>query len=613
MVVGRGGANGPGGDTVVQFTSQTIVLGGGRQASAYTGGFGGSPNGSQGEQGQNGSAPEYYSGSGASSPFGQGGQGANTNNKTARPGVGGTGAGGGGGWSNSTGTVNGGLGGAGFVRLEWDGVDSTQARPNSGSGGGGGYDGGGGAGGTGFVAIGYAGDPLFSFTGESFIIQQNGYTIHECYSSGDLVYNVPETQGRFESGSNENPAGQGVNGYIAGTAAGGVGKTETNVYPVPFTQGYTGFLNDYSVWNLDLRSTTFERTYYVYVPETASYDFEAAADNGGQVYVDDGLVINMTPYDRDGGKYWSQNISRNTKKLTTGQHKIYINAVNIGSNGAFGMKIVKTGTENPLLFNSRQPPIAGGSPQGGNGQVILVFQGGEGTAQVKVNNAWKKLIGQWVKVSGTWKIITDSSVKIAGSWESLFGATPFSVSIDTQNFGGPSTPTVNTPVTPPPPPPPPPPPDPGPSPAPPAPSPSWFIVYNSFPECVPKWCQFLRDYGVWRDADEINVEKCTAPLVTKTFTSDFFSFGGTYRIEWSVDDRMDFRLENAAGKILFKKESGENQEKPTPLTIGTLPTGTIYVFGSVTNFSVSGKNLAGLGVVITDSTGFPAWTTLNLT
>ena len=612
VVVGRGGANGPGGDTIVQFAFQTIVLGGGSQASAYTGGFGGSPNGSQGEQGQNGSAPEYYSGSGANSPFGQGGQGANTNNKTARPGVGGTGAGGGGGWSNSTGTVNGGLGGAGFVRLEWDGVDSTQARPNSGSGGGGGYDGGGGEGGTGFVAIGYAGDPLFNFTGEGFLIQQNGYTIHECYSSGDLVYNVPETQGRFESGSNENPAGQNVNGYIAGTAAGGVGKTETNVYPVPFTQGYTGFLNDYSVWNLDLRSSTFERTYYVYVPETASYDFEAAADNGGQVYVDDGLVINMTPYDRDEGKYWSQNISRNTKKLTTGQHKIYINAINIGSNGAFGMKIVKTGTDNPLLFNSRQPPIAGGSPQGGNGQVILVFQGGEGTAQVKVDNAWKKLIGQWVKVGGTWKIITDAAVKVAGSWESLFGATPFSVSIDTANFGGPSTPTVNTPVTPPPPPPPPPPPDPGPTPYPPAPSSDWFIVYNQFPDCVPKWCQFLRDYGVWRDADKIN--GCSAgDGVTKSFSSSFESDGGTFSVLWSVDDSCTVNfIDDSSGKTQFTIASGNNQGSPTTKGGYKLPKGTINVVGSITNGSVKGKNMAGLAMEVKDSSGFVVWSTSNL-
>jgi len=612
VVVGRGGANGPGGDTLIQFTFQTIVLGGGRQASAYTGGFGGSPNGSQGEQGKLGDSTSYFSGSGASSPFGEGGRGVSVSSKAQTPGNGQTGAGGGGGWSNSTGTVNGGLGGAGFVRLEWDNVDSTQARPNSGSGGGGGYDGGGGAGGTGLVAIGYAGDPLFSFTGESFLIQQNGYTIHECYSSGDLVYNVPETQGRFESGGNENPAGQGVNGYIAGTAAGGVGKTETNVYPVPFTQGYTGFLNDYSVWNLDLRSTTFERTYYVYVPETASYDFEAAADNGGQVYVDDGLVINMTPYDRDEGKYWSQNISRNTKKLTTGQHKIYINAVNIGSNGAFGMKIVKTGTDNPLLFNSRQPPIAGGSPQGGNGQVILVFQGGEGTAQVKVNNAWKKLIGQWVKVSGTWKIITDSSVKIAGSWESLFGATPFSVSVDTANFGGPSTPTVTTPVTLPPPKPPPPPPDPGPTPPyiQPQPASDWFIVYNQFPDCVPKWSQFLRDKGIWEDASEIN--GCKAPVTTKRFTSDFFSHGGTHSMLWSVDDDMAFRLEDSTGKVLFTKNSSNNQGSPTSIAIGVLPTGTIYVFGAVGNNNVSGKNLAGLAVELKDSTGSTVWSTLNV-
>jgi len=616
IIVGQGGTNGNGGNTVIQFPSRTFTLGGGKQASAYTGGAGGSPNGGQGEQGKIGETPNYYSGSGASSPFGEGGQGANTNNKTARPGVGGTGAGGGGGWSNSTGTVNGGLGGAGLVRLEWDGVDSTRAQPNTGSGGGGGFDGGGGEGGTGLVVIGYAGDPLFNFTGEGVMIQQNGYTIHECFSSGELVYNIPQNEGSKDSGGGISPGGQGVPGYIAGSAVGGKGQGDTNVYPVPFTQGYTGFLNDYSVWNSDPRSSTFDRTYYVFVPATASYDFEAAADNGGQVFVDDGIVIDMTPYDRDNGKYYSQNISRNTKTLTTGQHKIDIRAVNTGQVGAFGMKIVKSGTDTPLLFNSRRPPVIEGSATGGNGCVVLEFQGGEGTAQVKVDNAWKKLIGQWVKVGGVWKVITDSAVKVGGSWASLFGATPVSVSVDTANFGGPSTPTVNTPVTPPPPKPPDPPPDPGPSPHPPAPSSDWFIFADAFPNCVPKWCQFLREYGVWEDVSSVTdgPNGCNAGNnVTKRFQSSFVSFGGTFSVTWSVDDScvVNF-VDDFSGEIQFTVDSGENQEKPTTRGGLKLPIGNILVIGSVTNGKVKGNNGAGLAMQLKDSTGQIVWSSLNI-
>ena len=617
VIVGRGGANGPGGDTVIQFTFQTIVLTGGKQASAYTGGAGGFPNGSQGEQGKIGDSAPWYSGSGASSPYGQGGQGANTSSKSQTPGNGQTGAGGGGGWSNSTGTVNGGLGGPGFVRLEWDSVDSAQAQPNTGSGGGGGYDGGGGEGGTGFVAIGYAGDPLFNFTGEGFLIQQNGYTIHECYSSGELVYNTPQNEGRSDSGSGISPGGQGVNGYISGSAAGGKGQGDTNVYPVPFTQGYTGFLNDFSVWNSDPRSSTFDRTYYVYVAETASYDFEAAADNGGQVYVDNGLVLDMTPYDRDNGKYWSQNICKNTKTLTTGQHKIDIRAVNIGQVGAFGMKIVKSGTSNPLLFNSRQPPVIEGSATGGNGLVVLVFQGGEGTAQVKVNNAWKKLIGQWVKVGGAWKMITDSAVKVGGSWASLFGATPISVGIDTNNFGGPSTPTVNTPVTPPPPPPPPPPPDPGPTPYPPAPSSDWFIWTNLF--CSPpKWAPFMLQNAVWKDPDTctFTAKVCKAPATTKSFSSSFSSSGGNkFSFTCGADDSCSFTLKGEDGKTLFTTTiSGRTFESPTTRTMpGTFPSGTITIIGSVTN-SNNGYdvNPAGLALEIYND-GFPEWNATQLT
>ena len=614
VVVGRGGTSGNGGDTVIQFPSRTFILGGGKQASAYTGGDGGSPNGSQGNQGQNGDSPNWTSGSGASSPYGAGGDGTTVSNKSQSPGNGGTGAGGGGGWSNSSGTVNGGLGGAGFVRFEWDGVDSTRAVDSTGSGGGGGFDGGGGEGGTGFVAIAYAGAPLFSFTGENYTIQQNGYTIHECYSSGELVYDTPQTEGRLDSGGGISPGGQGVSGYIPGSAVGGKGQGDTNVYPVPFTQGYTGFLNAYSVWNADLRSSTFDRTYYVYVPETASYDFEAAADNGAQVFVDNGIVLNMTPYDRDNGKYWSQNTSKNTKTLTAGQHKIDIRAVNIGQNGAFGMKIVKSGTSNPLLFNSRQPPVIEGSAQGGNGLVVLEFQGGEGTAKVKVNNAWKQVTGQWFRIGGAWKMITDSAVKVGGSWAGLYGASPFAVSVNTNNFGGPSTPTVATPTKQPDPPvvdrP-----DPGPDPYPPAPSSSWFVWCNEFPQCTPtgKWSTFMIQNAVWRDASE--VVGCAAPRgATKSFSSSFFSFGGTFSVKWACDDSCSVNfVDDSSGKTIFNISSGNNQGSPTTKGGYKLPQGTINVVGSVTNASNNyALNPGGLAMEVYDSSGFVVWSTSNL-
>ena len=442
VVVGRGGVNSNGDDTIIQFPSNTFILGGGKQASAYTGGAGGSPNGGQGEKGQNGDSPNWTSGSGASSPYGDGGSGANTNNKSARPGNGGTGAGGGGGWSNSLATVAGGLGGAGFVRLEWDGVDSSRAQPNTGAGGGGGYDGGGGEGGTGFVAIGYAGDPLFRFTGEGFLIQQNGYTIHECYSSGELVYNTPQNEGSKDNGGGISPGGQGVSGYVSGSAAGGVGQGDTNVYPIPYTSAYPSFLNNYGVWNADIKSANFDRTYTVYFPETVDYEFKAYVDNGATIKVDGKVILDLNPDTRDNGTYWWKNGLSVTRTIPAGSHTITINATNPNGQGAFAMTILKSGTSNPYIFNSRNPPVVGGSAQGGNGLVVLEFIGGEGTAKIKVDNAWKQVTGQWVKVGGSWKMITDSSVKVGGSWASLFGAAPISVSVNTSNFGGPTKPSV---------------------------------------------------------------------------------------------------------------------------------------------------------------------------
>ena len=611
VTVGAGGTNGNGGDTVIEFPSRTFTLSGGKQASAYTGGAGGAPNGGQGDPGKNGGDPNWFSGGGAGSPYGEGGAGANTNNKTARPGAGGTGAGGGGGWSNSLATVNGGLGGAGLVRLEWDGVDATRAVDNTGSGGGGGFDGGAGEGGTGFVVIAYAGDPLFNFTGESFLIQQNGYTIHECYSSGELVYNTPQTEGRSNSGRGISPGGQGVTGYISGSAAGGVGEGDTNVYPIPSTQAYPSFLNTYGVWNSNIQSTRFDRVYTVYFPETVDYEFKAYVDNGATVQVDEKIILDMNPNTRDNGTYWWKNGLSVTRTIPAGNHTITINATSPSAQGAFAMTILKSGTSNPFIFNSRTPPVLGGSATGGNGLVILEFQGGEGTAQIKVNNAWRQVTGQWVKVGGVWKVITDSSVKVGGAWASLFGASPISVSVDTTNFGGPSTPVVS-PSSPPPPSPPPPPPDPGPTPYPPAPSSDWFIFASEFPNCVPKWGQFLRDNGVWRDANEVS--NCRAPKnSTKSFSSSFFSFGGTFSITWSVDDACTVNfIDDSSGKTQFTISSGNNQGSSTTRGGYKLPQGTINVVGSVSNGDVSGINGAGLAMQVKDSSGFVVWSTTDL-
>lgn len=449
-----GGGGGDGQATVITLKAfdnipeTVITLNGGRQgqggsAQVPLGGAGGTPGGNTGNNGGNPNGNYWISGSGAGSPYGEGGNDHNSEDRNSKPGNGGTGAGGGGGVGRS-----GGIGGNGFVRLDWSGQGSQDAQPNTGSGGGGGYDGGGGNGGSGFVAIAYPGKPLFNYSGRSTVIQQNGYTIHEFYTSGNLIYRTDLPAGKIYRGNGIYPQGSNITGFVPGTAAGGVGNSGTDVYPVR-ASAYNEFLNNHGVWNLDPNSKTFARTYFVQFAQTGRYNIRVYADNGATVSIDDGVVVDQDPT-RDNGTYWYRNGSTVEKRINSGLHKISITATNLSNVGAFGMTITPVGQDNNYVFNSRTPPVNSGSGTGGNGLVILEFDGVEGTSKIKVDNDWKKIVGDYVKVSGAWKNIQQAWVKVNGSWRALFGGPGVSVTVDTNNFGPgptPATPTSQSTVT----------------------------------------------------------------------------------------------------------------------------------------------------------------------
>lgn len=450
VTVGKGGNSGSNGEnTVIRIYSagdieETIItLGGGKAgtnnpASQPAGGAGGSPNGNQGQTGSQPGPFAPYSGRGADSPYGRGGDNCQCDDTRSKPGNGnGYGSGGGGGGPSR----NGGLGAQGYVRFLWTGGYSVNAEANTGSGGGGGFDGGSGQGGSGFVAIAYAGEPLLTAYIDGKVVpplRQNGYTIHEFIKSGVLAY-VTAGEGRIDRGSSIYPGGTNVTGYVSGTAVGGVGNNNTDVFPVT-SSSYPSFLNEYGVWNSNPASSNFNRTYYVTFPETARYDFKAYADNGATVQLDGGIVLDLTPADRENGTYWYKNGLTTNKRITAGQHKLEISATNLTAQGAFALTIVKEGTSNPLIFNSRQPPVPSGSATGGNGLIILEFQGGENTSRIKVDNDWKRVINQYIKIDGAWKRINDGLVKVNGTWQSLFGAQPINVTIDQNDWGGPNNP-----------------------------------------------------------------------------------------------------------------------------------------------------------------------------
>ena len=466
LTVGRGGKSGENGTstTIRVFdnngsTAENIVLSGGRAGTSSPsdtprGGAGGAPNGNAGEDGGKPLDEWFYSGYGANSPYGSGGKDASTKPKDDKesktPGnADGYGAGGGGGYSGRAG----GLGSGGFIRLEWAGVDSKSGLPNTGSGGGGGFDDFGGEGGTGFCAIAYAGAPLFRYVVNNRDvppIQQNGYTIHECQQGGELVYLSGPDTGEIREGNGTVPAGTGVTGYIDGAGTGGFGR-DPAVYPVQSFL-YPQFLNNHGVWERDPNASTFDRDFEVVFPTSTEYVITCYADNGAQVIIDGGIVLDLTPATRDNGTYWWKNGLTTTRSIRSGRHTVSWRATSLGTTGALGLTIAPANNPGLLVFDSRRPPVTGGSGNGGNGLVILEFPIVEGASQVKVldNNGvpvWRKITGTWIKVGGVWKVVQASWVKVGGVWRSLFGALGINSDISTDNFGGPPRPDNKADVT----------------------------------------------------------------------------------------------------------------------------------------------------------------------
>lgn len=466
ITVGRPGKSGEnGGSTTIRVfnasgqTADNIVLSGGRAGTSSPsdtprGGAGGAPNGNAGEDGGKPVDEYYYSGRGADSPLGSGGKDASTKTKDDKesktPGnADGYGAGGGGGYSGRAG----GLGSGGYVRIEWNGVDSKSGLPNTGSGGGGGFEDFGGNGGTGFCVIAYPGTPKFQYLVNNRPVeplQENGYTIHECRTAGDLVYIDGSDTGQVLEGNGTVPPAQNVTGYIPGSGTGGFGR-DPSVFPVQSSL-YPQFLNNHGVWERDPNAANFDRDFQVFFPVSTEYVLTCYADNGAQVSIDGGIVLDLTPATRDNGSYWWKNGAQTQRSIASGQRTVSWRATNLGTAGAFALTIAPANNPSQLIFDSRRPPVTGGSGNGNPGLVILEFPVVEGASQVKINDAngvpvWRKITGTWVKVGGVWKVVQASWVKLDGAWRSLFGALGITSAISTTNFGGPPRPDSKIDVT----------------------------------------------------------------------------------------------------------------------------------------------------------------------
>lgn len=255
--------------------------------------------------------------------------------------------------------------------------------------------------------------------------------------SGAAAGSSKTGQNIVPTGSGAYPAGINVAGYVTGSALGGHARSQA-VYPVTAT-AYPLFLNQHGVWEQDAAAPIFERSYQVLFPTTANYTFTCYVDNGAQVFVDDGIVLDLTPPDRgNNARYWFTNGATVTRTITQGLHKISWSASNISVIGSFGLTVTEAGSPNQYVFDSRRPPSQATTAAGGSGLVILEIEPIQDAIQVKLDGSYRPVSDFYTKVAGSWRDVTASWIKVNGTWRSISG-TPASISVtvDSTNFGAP--------------------------------------------------------------------------------------------------------------------------------------------------------------------------------
>lgn len=144
-----------------------------------------------------------------------------------------------------------------------------------------------------------------------------------------------------------------------------------------------GWLNIYGIWNTDINSASFERTYNFTIATTGSYKIRFMCDNGGSVYIDGNEVLAaVTNYNRPINAY-EKDIN-----LTAGVHQIKLVGINTGGPGSLGCTIQDTA--NSIWFGTHALPTQ--TPRGRTGG-----RGGSAAALrgiVKITSTTtKKLIG----------------------------------------------------------------------------------------------------------------------------------------------------------------------------------------------------------------------------
>ena len=117
-----------------------------------------------------------------------------------------------------------------------------------------------------------------------------------------------------------------------------INRAQVDVYPA--------FLNQHGIWNENVNSPKFDRTFMVYFPANVNYTFNGTADNSFTYYVDTTQVLT--------GNTWGT-IYNNTMPITSGWHEVRMFALNSGGPGSAGLTI--TNNLGNVIFDSANPGV----------------------------------------------------------------------------------------------------------------------------------------------------------------------------------------------------------------------------------------------------------------
>ena len=143
-----------------------------------------------------------------------------------------------------------------------------------------------------------------------------------------------------------------------------------------------GWLNIYGIWNVNVNTASFDRSYNFTIATAGSYTIRFMCDNGGSVYIDGNEVLVATT-----GSSVLKGYEKNIN-LTAGVHLIKLVGINTGGPGSLGCVI--TDTAGSIWFGTHALPIQ--TPRGRSGG-----RGGSAAALrgiVKITStSTKKLVG----------------------------------------------------------------------------------------------------------------------------------------------------------------------------------------------------------------------------